>query len=278
VTVDAHHHLWDPSVRPYPWMTGEAAALARPRGLDDLRDAVTGTDVTATVVVQAVHETSETLDLLAAAATGGGLVRGVVGWVDLTTPDIPHQVARLRESDGGHLLVGIRHQVHDEEDAGWLCRPEVVAGLRALAGAGLVFDLLVRPRELPAALAAVRAVPDLAFVLDHAAKPAIADGAREPWAHAVAALAAEPNVTCKLSGLVTEASQAWTVEALRPYAAHVCEVFGPSRLMFGSDWPVCTLRATYAEVRHAADALLEGLSPDERDDVLAGTARRVYGC
>jgi L-fuconolactonase len=202
----------------------------------------------------------------------------VVGWVDLTAPDVGEALDRLRALPGGELLVGIRHQVQDEEDPDWLSRPEVRRGLRAVAGAGLAYDLLVLVPQLAAARAAVRDLPAARFVLDHAAKPAIAGGSVEPWATELAALARLPNVTCKLSGLVTEARwEAWDAAAIRPYAEHVLGAFGPERVMFGSDWPVCELAATYAQVRELADALLEGLSPAERDAVLGGTAARAYG-
>src|SRR6266508_3537141 len=184
---------------------------------------------------------------------------------------------RRRALPGGQCLVGVRHQVQDEPDPGWLSRPAVRRGLRAVAGAGLAYDLLVLVPQLPEALAAVRDLPEGRFVLDHAAKPPIAAGAIEPWADALAELARLPNVSCKLSGLVTEAGwDDWDAERIRPYADHVLASFGPDRVMFGSDWPVCELAASYAEVRSLADELLEGLSPSERDAVLCTTATRVY--
>jgi len=146
-----------------------------------------------------------------------------------------------------------------------------------LRDAGLVYDLLVLPHQLPAATAAVRALPDLTFVLDHLAKPPIAAGQREPWATELATLAREPNVVAKFSGLVTEAGRPWRVEDLRPYADTALAAFGPDRLMLGSDWPVCLLAGTYAEVMAAADSLLDGLAPAEQDAVRGGTATRVYG-
>jgi L-fuconolactonase len=276
--VDAHHHLWDPRIRAYPWMAPAALApIRRPYGLDDLRDRTAAAGVDRTVLVQTVSEEAETEEFLAVAAASDGLIAGVVGWVDLTSPDVADALARLRALPGGEHLAGVRHQVQDEADPDWLARPAVREGLRTVAEAGLVYDLLVRVPQLPAALAAARDLPEGRFVLDHAAKPAIATTAMEPWAGALAELARLPNVTCKLSGLVTEAAwDDWDARRIRPYADHVLTSFGPDRVMFGSDWPVCELAASYAEVRALAGELLEGLSPGDRDAVLGATATGVY--
>jgi L-fuconolactonase len=275
--IDAHHHLWDPHMRAYPWMTGPAAVLRRPYTVDDLRKETASAGVGRTVLVQTVSEVTETEEFLHVAADSGGLIAGVVGWADLTATDLADTIARLRSGTGGGQLVGIRHQVHDEADPRWLARPDVLHGLATLAGAGLAYDLLVRTRELPAALHAAEAVDTLTFVVDHAAKPDIAAGAVEPWATRLAALAALPHVVCKLSGLVTEATwDSWTVDDLRPYVDWLLDLFGPERLLFGSDWPVCTLAASYAEVLHAARACLNGLSDPETAAVFGRTAARVY--
>jgi L-fuconolactonase len=279
--VDAHHHLWDPARRDYPWMTGGAARLRRRFDGDDLHEAIAGLGVERTVLVQAVGTLEETGELLAtAAADRDGLITGVVGWVDLTLPDVAATLTRLLERVGGGHLVGVRHQVHDEADPDWLLRPEVLRGLRAVAEAGLVYDLLVRSRELSTARRAAERLPQLSFVVDHAAKPAIGAGEWEPWNSRIAAVAALPNVTCKLSGLVTETgSQGWTSDDLTPYVARLVELFGPARLLFGSDWPVCTLAASYRSVVDAARTCLAraGLGEPERGEVFAGTAIRVYG-
>jgi L-fuconolactonase len=278
VIVDAHHHLWDPARRDYPWMTGPAAALRRPYGLPDLRAVIAAAGVDRTVAVQAVSDAGETADLLTAAATSGSPVAGVVGWADLTAPDLSDELHRLRELPGGRRLVGIRHQVHDEPDPGWLARPDVLRGLAVLAEHGLGYDLLVRTRQLPSARRAAEIVEGLTFVVDHCAKPPIADGGTEPWAGRLAELARLPNVVCKVSGLVTEATWTdWAVADLRPYIDRVHELFGPDRLMFGSDWPVCTLAASYTDVLAAARECLAGLSDAEQSDVFGGTAMRVYG-
>lgn len=258
-------------------MTGPTAPLRRRYDLNDLRAVVEPAGVTQTVVVQAVSSVAETVQLLATASDADGLIAGVVGWVDLTAADLPDQLARLREGVGGDRLVGVRHQVHDEPDPEWLIRDGVLRGLNVLAGEGLVYDLLVRTRELPAACRAVADVEGLTYVVDHAGKPPIANGELEPWSTRMAELAALPNVTCKVSGLVTEAAwDAWTVSHLRPYIDRLVELFTPERLMFGSDWPVCTLAASYDQVLDAARECLSGLSDDETDAAFAGTATATY--
>ncbi|WP_240436883.1 amidohydrolase family protein [Streptomyces sporangiiformans] len=276
-TVDAHHHVWDLSVRDQDWITGcELQPIRRNFTTADLEPEARAAGVDRTVLVQTVTVPEETPEFLALAEETE-LIGGVVGWTDLTRPDVTDELARLRELPGGAYLRGIRHQVQGEPDPEWLLRPDVRRGLDAVARAGLVYDLVVVPHQLPACVKAAADHPGLTFVLDHLGKPPIASGTPEPWAGAVRALAELPNTVCKLSGMVTEADHAtWSVDDLRPYAATVLEAFGPSRLMFGSDWPVCTLAATYAEVLGAADALTAELSGSERAEIFAATATRVY--
>jgi L-fuconolactonase len=270
--VDAHHHLWDPTRRTYDWLAG-LDPIRRPYTEADLR-AVTPAD--ATVLVQTVPSVEETEEFLATASSSD-LVAGVVGWVDLTAPDVADAVAALRSAPGGEHLVGIRHQAQDEPDPRWLLRPDVLRGIAAVAAAGLTYDVLVTPAQHEATVELADAVPGVRLVLDHAGKPAIADGGYEPWAEFLTSLAARPNVFCKLSGLVTEADWTkWTIEDLRPYAAHVLASFGSDRVMFGSDWPVCELAATYGQVYEAARAFVAGLSTSEQTEVFAGTASRAY--
>ncbi|HYQ63029.1 amidohydrolase family protein [Actinophytocola sp.] len=270
--VDAHHHLWDPTRRNYDWLAG-LGPIRRPYTEADLRAV---TPASATVLVQTVPSVEETLEFLGVAASSS-LVAGVVGWVDLTAPDIADRLASLRSSPGGDALVGIRHQAQDEPDPRWLLRPEVVRGITAVAAAGLSYDLLVKPPQHAAAVELADAVPGVRLVLDHAGKPAIADGGYEPWAAFLSSLSMRPNVFCKLSGLVTEADWTrWTVDEIRPYAEHVLASFGPDRVMFGSDWPVCELAATYAQVHEAARSYTSALSTSEREEVFGGTATRAY--
>ncbi|WP_416394300.1 MULTISPECIES: amidohydrolase family protein [unclassified Curtobacterium] len=269
--IDAHHHLWDPADRPYPWMDDSVAPIRRRFDVDDLRRATAGTDVRRTIAVQAVHDADETAWLLAQPAP----VAGVVGWVDLTASDVADRLASIRSSTGGDRLVGIRHQAQDEPDPAWLARPEVVRGVRAVASAGLAFDLLVRAREHEAAVALVDAVPEGSFILDHAGKPTI-DTGDSAWPDRMRELAARPNVTCKVSGLLTEAGTDWRERPVARYARMVVEHFGPDRSLFGSDWPVSTLAAGYAEVLRTTGDALADLSSTERDAVFRGTAERVY--
>lgn len=276
--IDAHHHLWDPRRREYPWLTADShSPIRRPRQLGDFRTATATTGVAGTVLVQTLPDRSETRELLAVAASSGGLIHGVVGWCDLTAPDVGAALAELTAAPGGEHLVGIRHQVQDEPDPHWLRRPDVLAGLDAVAEAGLVYELLVRPRQLAVAAEVVRRLPQLTFVLDHGGKPPIASGAIDSWAVDVREIAHADNVVCKLSGLVTEASwTSWNAADIRPYADVLLAAFGPERLMFGSDWPVCELAATYSDVLDLARALVSGLDPAERTAVLGQTARDTY--
>ncbi|WP_053850596.1 amidohydrolase family protein, partial [Streptomyces sp. NRRL B-24085] len=233
-------------------------------------------DIDRTILVQVLPDAAESADFLSLAASSD-LVAGVVGWADLTAEDVAGALAALRAGPGGELLVGVRHLVQAEPDPAWLNRPDVQRGLTAVADANLVYDLLTVPHQLPAALATVRALPQLTFVLDHASKPPIASGQQQPWAARVRELAAEPNVFCKLSGLVTEADrQTWTPDDLRPYADVVLDAFGPSRVMFGSDWPVCLLAASYRQVVRATEELTSALTATERAEVFGGTAARAY--
>ncbi|MFH8345604.1 amidohydrolase family protein [Streptomyces sp. NPDC018045] len=273
VRVDAHHHLWDLARRPQPWMDGARAdPIRRTYTLDDLTPHLVAHGFDGTVLVQSSASGAETAELLALAARSPA-VRGVVGWADLTDPGLPDLLAAMPPH-----LAGLRHQVQDEPDPDWLARPAVRRGLAAVADAGLVYDLLVTPRQLPAATAAARALPGLRLVLDHAAKPPIAARMWQPWADGLAALARLPNTVCKLSGLVTEADwPTWRPADITPYARHVLDVFGPQRVLFGSDWPVCTLAAPYEDVVTLAEAATAPLAPDERAAVFGGNAVRVYG-
>jgi L-fuconolactonase len=276
--VDAHHHLWELRVRDQDWITGpDMAVLRRDFLLGDYLAEAEPHGVRRSVVVQTVTVPGETPELLALAA-GSGLIAGVVGWADLTDPRLADRIAELRGLAGGAKLVGLRHQVQSEPDPDWLSRPAVLQGLAAVAAAGLVYDLVITVGQLAAATRAVAAMPDLVFVLDHLAKPPVASGRIEPWAEDLRRLAARPNTVAKLSGLVTEADwRHWTPADLRPYAEVALDAFGPARMMFGSDWPVCTLAASYGDVLAAARDLTGQLSAGERAAVFEGTAASTYG-
>lgn len=276
--VDAHHHLWDTSRRSYPRLSGPGTEPLRGRfDVEDLTALAEAAEFEATVAVEAACDPRETRELLEMCAASP-LIRGVVGWVDLTDPEVTGVLAGF--ADGPGELVAVRHPAEIEPDPDWLTRPEVLRGIEAVGAAGLAYDLLVTPAQLAAAEVAARSLPEVRFVLDHAGKPAIA---RSPshedatWKAGVAALAALPNVCVKLSGLITEARwDSWEPEHVAPFVERVLELFGPGRTMFGSDWPVCTLAAEHATVVRTVEKLLAGLSPDERRRVMGDTAAEWY--
>ncbi|APF36612.1 amidohydrolase [Chelatococcus daeguensis] len=275
--IDAHHHFWNPQEADYPWMAPDALApIRRPFGPQDMAPLIAAAGITRTVLVQTRADIAETLRFLAQ-AQDNAFIAGVVGWVDLTGPDVAGAIRQLRQAPGGAFLKGIRHQAHDEDDADWLARPDVIAGIAAVGHEGLAYDLLVRERELPAAIRCVDANPDVRFVLDHMAKPRIAEGAMEPWSALMTELAARPNVWCKVSGLVTEADwDGWTPQDFAPYVARAIALFGSERLIFGSDWPVCLLAADYARVVLTAEELLAPLGEYGHTRVFGGNAAQVY--
>ena len=274
--IDAHEHVWDLGVRDQPWIAGELSPLRRSFAVGDIADERAAAAIDGVVLVQTIAVAEETRELLAL-ALAEPLVVGVVGWVDLTVADVAARLEALRAGPGGERLVAIRHQVQGERDPRWLSRPDVRRGLRAVADAGLAYDLLTLPHQLPAARETAAALPELRFVVDHLSKPRIAAGELEPWATDMRALAALPNVSCKLSGMVTEADwSSWTVDSLRPYADTVLDAFGADRVLFGSDWPVCTLAARFADVVDAAEQLTAELTSAEREAVFAGAARAAY--
>jgi L-fuconolactonase len=273
--VDAHHHLWD-LTRDQEW-TKSLPTLHRSFVEGDLAPLLAENGVSATILVQTLHSAKETEEFLSVAEISD-FIRGVVGWIDLESGDVDDQVAKLKNLPGGHRLVGIRHLVQEEPDPNWLRRPQVRDGLRQLGEAGLVYDLLVRPPQLMAAIDTVRSLLDVRFVLDHCGKPPIASGEIESWEASMIELARFDNVAVKLSGLVTEADLSnWHVDDLRPYAQVVLSHFGAQRVMFGSDWPVCLLAATYPQVVDTARSLTEQLSSSEIDAVFGDTALTWYG-
>jgi L-fuconolactonase len=279
--VDAHHHVWDLARRPQDWLDEPVyAPIRRTFTLADLHAAatrtITGRALTTSVVVQCVNSLGETEELLAMAEGERG-VGAVVGWADLTDPAIGDAVDRLRAGPGGNLLRSLRHIVQAETDPGWLQRPAVERGLGALAERGLGYDVLIRAGQLPQAIRLAERLPGLRLVVDHAAKPPIAGGDLTAWRRDMGELAAHPHVCCKVSGLVTEADHAsWTVADIRPVWDLLLAAFGPHRLMFGSDWPVCVLAGGWNGWAAAVEELLRDLTPAERHAVLAGTATTFY--
>ncbi|HEY1095444.1 MAG TPA: amidohydrolase family protein [Glycomyces sp.] len=272
--IDAHHHLWTAD---YPWLASdpELAPIRRDYGVNELRANLKDAGVDRTILVEADWgHPSETVEFLHLAGAVDEIA-GVVGFIDLLDPHLANTLSRYANHPRARFLVGLRDQVQGRPDPDFLARPDVITALKAIAGTVPTFDLIVRVDQLPAAAKAAAAVPELGFVLDHLGKPQVRDGdaGLKAWREAVTPLAKQPNVTAKLSGLVTEADwRHWTPNDLRPFIQTALELFGPDRLMFGSDWPVCELAATYTRVK---DALTEVLGrPDP--DVFGGTAARTY--
>ncbi|WP_256809476.1 MULTISPECIES: amidohydrolase [unclassified Bradyrhizobium] len=275
--IDAHQHFWDPARADYPWMDApELAPIRRAFGPADLAPLLKANGIDASIVVQCRSAREETVEFLQIAHATPAVV-GVVGWVDLTDGAVGDTLDRLRAAPGGDKLVGIRHQVHDEADPDWLLRADVRRGLAAIFARDLAYDFLVRTRELPAAIATAQAFPHARFVLDHAAKPPIADGGSADWSDRIAALAACGNVWCKVSGLATEAVwNDWDAERLFPFVAHAATCFGEDRLIFGSDWPVCLLAGSYGAIKGALEACLTKLGQQLRDKAFGVNAGRAY--
>ena len=270
--LDAHQHFWDLERFPYPWLSPAVTPLYRNFLPADLAQHLAACGIDGTVVVQATHSTAETQWLLSL-ARDTPFIKGVVAWFDLTAPDL---TAQLEAALASGPLCGVRHQVHDEPDPAWLLQEPVLRGLRAIAAAGLPYDLLVRPSHLPILPRLFEAVPQGSWVIDHIAKPAMGRGVMQPWLNELRRVARYENVSCKLSGLITEAGPGWSAETIKPYVDEVLELFGPARLMFGSDWPVCELAGSYEQVHDLIAQFVESLSPGEQDAIWSGAARRVY--
>jgi L-fuconolactonase len=295
--VDSHHHFWDLSRFDYCWMPPGPNVLRRNYLPDDMKPLLERTGVSRTVLVQA-HLSVDEARFLLDIAGGSDFVAGVVAWVDLTSRNVGRVLDELvqyhplstrvergtgacpersRRSEVPSPLVGIRHQVEDDPDEAWLSRPAAIRGLKEVAARGLTYDLLVRPQHLKYIPPLAEKVPGLRMVVDHIAKPPIARGEIEPWATDMAAVAAIPGIYCKVSGMVTEADHTrWKVEDLKPYVARVVELFGFDRLMWGSDWPVCLLAASYERALSSALEALGPISQEDRAKLLGRNAMEFY--
>lgn len=275
--IDAHQHFWDPQTTEFPWMTQQLAALKRRFSPEDLAPILASNGVDATVLVQTWHSLEETEQFLDLAA-GTNFIAGVVGWVDLAAPEVAATLARVRTRPSGRFLVGIRHLVHDELDRAWLLREGVRRGLAALADSGLAFDLLLRPADIDAAVRTVSDFGALNFVVDHIAKPDIANGAFSPWASLIRKFGPHrSHVWCKLSGMAEEADwRTWTADQLRPYINEVLDIFGPERCLYGSNWPVCQLAGDYRRIKSALEENLAELSIGQRAAVMGRNAIAAY--
>lgn len=271
--IDAHQHFWSYSAAEYPWIGKGMERLAHDHLPADLAPLAVAEGIAGTVAVQARQSLEESRWLLEL-ADADPLIRGVVGWVDLRSTHVEDQ---LREVAEHPKFVGVRHVVQDEPDPRFLLGDSFLHGIRKLATFGLTYDLLLYPQQLPAAAEFVGRFPEQPFVLDHLAKPRIKAGELDPWRHDLKALAAHGNVHCKLSGMVTEAAwQGWKRADFTPYLEVALETFGPKRLMIGSDWPVCTLAADYADVIGIVGEFLAPLAAAEREAIEGGNAARFY--
>ncbi|MEX2142764.1 MAG: amidohydrolase family protein [Pirellulales bacterium] len=273
--IDAHHHFWRIGQYAYPWIE-PAGVLDRSFGPDELAPLLAQHQIGRSVLVQTIASLDETRWFLELAERHPWIA-GVVGWVDLTDVAVDDTLDELITRHGPRL-VGLRHNLHDEPDDRWILREDVLRGLAAVAGRGLAYDLLIRPRHLPVVLELISRQPGLRLVIDHAAKPAIAARMWDDWATSLAEVARHPRVFCKLSGLITEADhECWQPADLKPYIDHVLAMFGPARVMFGSDWPVCLLAGSYERVVDAVECNIAGLNASERKQLFGATAEEFYG-
>ncbi|HEY9105564.1 MAG TPA: amidohydrolase family protein [Roseateles sp.] len=274
--VDAHQHFWQLAHREGQWPPASLQAIHRDFGPQDLAPQLQAAGIDATVLVQSLPSVADTRWMLSVAAQTPW-VRGVVGWVDFKAPDAPEQIAELARDP---LLKGLRPMLQDLPDPDWIADPACDAAARAMQRHGLVFDALVLPQQLPGLQRFARRHPDLPIIIDHGAKPLIASGEIEPWRTDMAALAALPQLHCKVSGLLTEAGDRRDGAALQPYVQSLWALFGPKRLLWGSDWPVLNLAADYAGWWALAHELAQHFSPAPRPDDLTalfgGNAARLY--
>ena len=275
--IDSHHHIWDLNVRPQTWMQGdELKPISRTILMNELEPELEKASVDYTVVVQTVpliDETPELLDL----SMSHPKVCAVVGWLDLESSDIRPQLDKYLSHKGGDKLVSIRDMAQDKSDPNWLLREDVVRNIHRVGEYGLTFDILTRPPQLAAAVEMVKRSPNNIFVLDHISKPYMAKGEFQPWADQISEISSHENVSVKVSGLFTEASWSnWSNQTFRPYFDHILKYFSPSRMMFGSDWPVCLLAATYSQTINLMEELTSQLSKAEQDSFWSKTAKLFY--
>ena len=276
--IDSHHHVWDLSVREQGWMVGEALnPIKKNFSINDLRQAITGCGIDKTVVVQTVTNYDETPELLELADTDD-LVAGVVGFLKIDAEDAISHLDSYQSLRGFEYLVGIRDIAHDYEDVKYLSKPQVVKNVQELGKRGLVYDLLTKTPHMRAAIDLVKACPNTKFVLDHISKPYIAKADMQPWADQITELASFENVVVKVSGLFTEADwKNWKKEDFWPYLEHITKSFTPNRMMFGSDWPVCLLAATYKQSIDLVEEFTSKFSESEKNAFWAATANKAYG-
>jgi L-fuconolactonase len=272
--IDTHQHFWKYSKEQYPWIGEGMEVLAQDRLPADLKPLLDANGIEGTVAIQARQVVEETEALLAMAEEYN-FIHGVVGWVDLRSPDVEAQLERFKDST---KLVGVRHVVQDEPEDLFVLRDDFMRGIGKLQAYDLVYDILIFPHQLAATIELVQRFPDQVFILDHMAKPYIKDKQMSPWQSDIKKLASFENVSCKMSGMVTEADwHNWTAEDFRPYMEVVLEAFGAKRLTIGSDWPVCTLAGQYGSIVSIAADFIAQLSDSEQKAIWEGNPERIYG-
>jgi L-fuconolactonase len=272
VRVDAHQHFWHFEPSEYPWISEQMPALRRDRLPADLEPILKASGMELSIAVQARPTLEETHWLLQLSREHQ-FIRGVIGWFDLCAPEFEEQIDAL---PWPNKLVGVRAMLQDIDDDEYMLREDFKRGLKVVRDCGFSYDLLIYPRHLPYALKLVRQFPSVRFIVDHLAKPPIASGELEPWMHQVRELAHEPNVACKLSGMVTEAAVDWKQKDLAPFIDVVGDAFGEKRLIFGSDWPVCEIAATYPQVVEIVERQFAYLPQESREWIMGGNAARWY--
>lgn len=270
--IDAHQHFWTISRGDYGWLTPELVQLYRDFTPGDLSPLLQQHQIAGSVLVQAAATTAET-EFMLGLADENPFIKGVVGWVDFERPESRADIARFCKHDA---FVGLRPLIQDLADDDWMLRSDLRPVFNELIRCDLTFDALTLPRHLSNLRRLLADLPQMRVVIDHGSKPLIRDGIVEGWAEDMAALARDTGAFCKLSGLVTEAGEGWTLDDLRPYVDHLLAHFGPERLIWGSDWPVCTLASSYARWVETTDLLLADLQPHERAAILGGNAARAY--
>ena len=273
MTIDSHHHFWQYSPREYGWIDSEKTLLRRDFLPRDLKPELDAAGIEGAVSVQA-RQTVEETETLLGYASKNGFIRGVVGWVPLADPAVSDNLARLAANP---KLKAVRHVVQDEPDDEFLLRSDFNRGIELLQKFDLVYDILVYERHLPYTIQFVDRHQEQIFVLDHIGKPRIRDRSFTAWRKAIAKIAERPHVTCKVSGMITEAELSnWTEEQLQPYFETVLESFGPKRLMFGSDWPVCLLACSYGRWVRIVSKFVSRLSGAEQTQIFGQTAADIY--
>lgn len=272
--IDSHHHFWHYTEADYGWIPPSWGAIRRDFLPEDLASTIAAAGVDGVVSVQARQSLVET-DWLLSLASRHDFIRGVVGWVPLIDPAINDHLDRFSVNP---KLRAVRHVLQGESDDAYMLREDFNGGIRALTRRGLAYDILILERHLPNTIRFVDRHPEQVFILDHIAKPRIAESELEPWARNIRELSRRPNVACKISGMVTEADvTTWTPAQLKPYFDVVLAAFGPSRLLFGSDWPVCLAGCDYGRWKQTVESWIAPLSTDERRSILGDNAWRLYG-